>query len=67
MFVHGKVSILVLVDLAHECYCKCSLLEEKLVSILVLVDLAHESVHTMRSKFTYCDVSILVLVDLAHE
>ena len=44
------VSILVLVDLAHEYTIKLEALEMQKVSILVLVDLAHE----------YCNLHIII-------
>ena len=65
--VDSQVSILVLVDLAHECFmCHWSSKGGE-VSILVLVDLAHEYICIFEGIFHYIRVSILVLVDLAHE
>ena len=62
-----QVSILVLVDLAHESLRRWFLnMAKKKVSILVLVDLAHEF-HAAMSISRSRNVSILVLVDLAHE
>ncbi len=61
------VSILVLVDLAHEFFIKFyQIFKGRVVSILVLVDLAHEC-NPRKSKCISNLVSILVLVDLAHE
>ena len=63
----GNVSILVLVDLAHEYIYTLGILSiVSGVSILVLVDLAHESKNSLFMS-SPLSVSILVLVDLAHE
>ena len=59
------VSILVLVDLAHEFIKVSRSRNGDTVSILVLVDLAHEYENSKESCTK--SVSILVLVDLAHE
>ena len=61
------VSILVLVDLAHESTLTQTSGSITLVSILVLVDLAHEFFKGVRLGYRGLRVSILVLVDLAHE
>jgi len=62
-----NVSILVLVDLALECYYEeIRRLRMVKVSILVLVDLALES-FSIQLFLLHTSVSILVLVDLALE
>ncbi|AKB46362.1 hypothetical protein MSKOL_0585 [Methanosarcina sp. Kolksee] len=64
--VDGSVSILVLVDLALECFSKENFFHFLGVSILVLVDLALEYNYFKSYQFI-AGVSILVLVDLALE
>ena len=60
------VSILVLMDLAHEYGYQYRSLKRISVSILVLMDLAHECIRRIdQAKLEI--VSILVLMDLAHE
>ncbi|AAM33057.1 hypothetical protein MM_3361 [Methanosarcina mazei Go1] len=66
--VDSQVSILVLVDLAHEYICIFEGIFHYIrVSILVLVDLAHEWYFRTSKLYNASIVSILVLVDLAHE
>ncbi len=60
------VSILVLMDLAHEYNAELCMEPFLRVSILVLMDLAHEYINMLIMLLRY-PVSILVLMDLAHE
>jgi len=67
VIVVKKVSILVLVDLARECFYYKPYNSFRIVSILVLVDLAREFYFRQVISCRANLVSILVLVDLARE